>query len=94
MTLEFSKIDFDGIGKTAGSPTLMWSHLLLAFRDTENDHHPSVELTLLLTRRPETTIAELELEARDRAKTILKEALAVVEANDLAALRGIADHEV
>ena len=86
MPLKFEEIRFDGIGRKAGRADLMWSNLHLGFKDSETDHHPSIEMTLLLSKSPAATIAELEKQARDRAKSILSEALALLEEHDVASL--------
>jgi hypothetical protein len=60
--------------------------MTLLSTDSETGLSPSVELGLLLTARADTTIAELEREATDLAKTILREALALIEAQSVASL--------
>jgi hypothetical protein len=76
-----------GHGKT-NSRDLIWSRMSLTFKDRELDpsHTPSIALSLLQTMRADTTIAELESAATDRAKSILRAALDALEANDVTTL--------
>lgn len=86
MALEFDSVTFNPARQTAGRRDLVWSRLILSFKDTDTDHQPVVELTLLQTMRPETTISAIEREATDRAKTILRAALALLEESDVTSL--------
>jgi hypothetical protein len=86
MALEYDRITFNPARQKAVRRDLVWSRLILNFKDTETDHHPSIELTLLQTMRPETTISAIESEATDHAKTILRAALSVLEENDVTSL--------
>ena len=93
MTIEFFDIALDSIGKPGATRDTMWACLRLKFRDTDTDHCPSIDLHLPVTKRPERTIAELENEVRDHAKTILREALALVEERDIESLRDLGENQ-
>jgi hypothetical protein len=82
MALEFSSVDFR-IGEHGAEHPLRWCSLMLKFRDTEIGHVTSVEAHILVTVRPELSIAEVGAQARGRAMTILREALAALEANEI-----------
>ncbi len=86
MKLSFDGIELLGIGRKAAEPNLTWANLSLNFTEADNGHVVGVEATLLLHKHPHTTITQLEEEARNQAKSILKEALALLELNDIAAL--------
>jgi hypothetical protein len=86
MTLKFNSIIFNPLSGVATRRDISWSRLRLSFKDTDADCNPSIELSLLQTAKPGTTIAELESEGRERAKTILRAALDLLEANDITSL--------
>jgi len=86
LALNFKEITFDALRGKAGLKDRAWSKMVLTFTDTETDHAPSIALVLLQTARPETTIGELEREATGLAKTILREALNLIEAQDVTSL--------
>jgi hypothetical protein len=85
MSLTFRDIEFNALSAKAARNDLAWSRLKLQFTD-EKDHGPSVKIALLQTVRPDMTIAELEREATGLAKTILREALSLLEAQDVTSL--------
>lgn len=89
MTLDFHSVVSSGINERSADPNLMWWSLEISFKDTVLDNTPSVAFCLPVGRTPETTIAAIDREARDRAKTILREALALLEANDVEQLRNM-----
>jgi len=86
MALTLSDITFNPLRSVTSHRGLTWSRLILSFNDPESDCFPSVELTLLQTSTPDTTIAAIEREATYRAKTILRAALDVLEKQDVASL--------
>lgn len=90
MSLDLVKIEFQPVSEQTEDPAKAWAKLTLRFRDSETDHWPSIALDLLLTRARDRTIAEYEAEARARARTILREALAALQAHDVAQLEEIA----
>ena len=85
MSLTLGDIEFNALRAKAGRNDRAWSHLELRFNDG-TDHLPSVRLVLLQTIHPDMTIAELEREATGLAKTILREALGLLEAQDVTSL--------
>ena len=86
MTLNFHAITFNALHGKPNRKNKAWSKLTLLFTDSETGLFPGVELGLLQTAHGSTTIAELEREATDLAKTILREALALIEAQNVTAL--------
>lgn len=86
MALSLYEVTFNPLRSITTHRELVWSRMMLSFKDSESDCFPLVELTLLQTARPETTIAELEREGTDRAKTILRAALAALEERDVTSI--------
>jgi hypothetical protein len=85
MNLTLYEIDFRPLHARAGRPDRGWSRLDIKFAD-EAEHHPSVRIVLLQTISADTTVAELERGATSQAKTILQEALRLLEAQDVTSL--------
>jgi hypothetical protein len=85
VSLTLKEIEFNALRANAGQTDRAWSHLELRFNDG-TDHLPSVRLVLLQTVRPDMTIAELEREATGLAKTILREALSLLEEQGVTSL--------
>lgn len=90
MSLTIDEIDFRPFHARAGRPDLGWSRLDIKFNDG-TDYYPSVRIVLVQKVAPETTIAELERGATDHAKTILQEALRLLEEQGVTAL--VADQD-
>ncbi|MBX9701256.1 MAG: hypothetical protein K2X74_17610 [Acetobacteraceae bacterium] len=86
MTIGFETIELGDMGDRTNRPDLMWAYLYLHLEDHSLDHKPTVRVRLPVTRRPETTMRDIETEARDRAVTYLRAALALLEANSIAEL--------
>jgi hypothetical protein len=86
MSLGLNSITFNALSGKPGLKDKSWSKMTLLFKDAETGLFPSVELGLLQTARADTTIAELEREATGLAKTILQEALSLLEAQDVTSL--------
>jgi hypothetical protein len=74
MALGFHQITFNALRGKPGLKNRAWSKMVLLYKDSETGLFPSIELGLLQTARADTTIAELEREATNLAKTILREA--------------------
>jgi hypothetical protein len=85
VALTFTEIDFRPLQGRAGRPDLGWTRLELKF-DDGTGHCPSVGIVLCQKTGPDTTISELERGATGHAKTILREALRLLEAQDVTSL--------
>lgn len=91
MSLSLKEVEFKALCANGFRSDQAWSHLELKF-DDGTGHLPSVRLVLLQTVGPNTTISELERGATGLAKTILREALSVIEARSVTEL--IEDQDV
>ena len=85
--LEFRGAQLKKIGGTAGLRDRQWAVLDIGFRDTEIDHGLSVEIRLLVPKRDDATMSELEEVARSSAQAILAEAQSLLAQSSLAELR-------
>lgn len=73
---EFESASFNGIGGDTNIRDQQWASLEIRLKDTDNGHISGVEIKLLVPRRPDATLHELEQSAERQAKAILTEALA------------------
>ena len=86
MALEFHEASFGPLTSYTTYRDLAWSRLILSFKDADSECFPSIELTLLQPAASGATISELERQATDRAKTILRAALDLLEASDVTSI--------
>jgi hypothetical protein len=86
VAYKFKDIGFNSSVRPTNDRNLVWSNLFLHFTDVELDYYPSVELHLVLPVGPDVTIRELENLATDRAKTILRAALDLLEGDNVTGL--------
>jgi hypothetical protein len=86
MALSLHDVQLNPAHRVAGERDLTWSRLRFRFKDDETDHHPSIEMLLLAKAAQGVTIGELEKQAMDSAKTILRATLDLLEANDITRL--------
>jgi hypothetical protein len=86
VNLDVYDFEFNHSHAKGPRPGLVWSNLKLGFTDSETQTVPSVEIGLPQTIDANKTIAELEAEASDLAKTILRAALSLIEEKGVTAL--------
>jgi hypothetical protein len=84
--LEFEAIDLNAIGGKTNLQDRQWANLALRFQDTETDHRRVVELNVMVPKRPDATIRELEEAARSDAQATLAAALQVLQGSSVAEL--------
>jgi len=86
MALTLRSVSFNALQRNGPGRNRSWATLFISFDDSETECCPSVELTLLQTANPDTTIADLEREATEQAKVVLQQALKALETGGITSL--------
>ncbi|MGH6763948.1 MAG: hypothetical protein ACRECW_20455 [Phyllobacterium sp.] len=86
MKPDFHSIIFDKIGAATTNQNIMWGSLSLTFSDDVLQVNPMVELVVPLSKSNDTTLAMLQVQAREQALAVLKEAVAILEQHEIAHL--------
>lgn len=86
MKPDFHSITFDGIGAATTNQNVMWGSLSLTFSDDVLGVNPKVELMVPLSKSRDATLAMFQVQAREQALALLKEAISVLEQHDVAHL--------
>jgi hypothetical protein len=81
---EFESGSLSDIGGATNMRDQQWAKVTINLKDTENGHISSAEIRLLVPKRPDATLLELEQSARSMAISILKEALSLAEQSSIA----------
>jgi len=84
--LKFERIELDGIGRKTNFEDRQWANLELSLQDTETDHMRVVGLNVMVPKRPDATLRELEEAARSEGIAILEVALQVLRQSTVAEL--------
>ena len=84
--LKLEAISLNKIGGVCALADHQWASLELILRDTENDHGRPVDIGVLVPKRPEATLRELEEAARSEAIAILEAALGLLKESTVAEL--------
>ena len=84
--LKFKRIGLDEIGAQTALKDRQWGNLTIILEDTETDHMRAIELNVMLPKRPDATMSELEEVARTEGITTLEAALELLRESSLAEL--------
>lgn len=84
--LEFDEVSVSKIGGTAALRDRQWANLAVILQDTDTRHRRLVSVDVLLPKRPDVTMSELEEAARSEAVAILEVALESLKGSTVAEL--------
>ena len=84
--LKFKRIGLDEIGAQTARKDRQWGNLTIILEDTETDHMRAIELGVMLPKRPDATMRELEEVARSEGIASLEAALDLLRGSSFAEL--------
>jgi hypothetical protein len=84
--LEPQSVRLLGIGGQAADRSKQWGTLEVRLKDTELDHTYQVDLKLLVPKRPDATLMEMQEVARASAVLVLRQAADLLERETIEAM--------
>lgn len=86
MKAKLERAHFEPSSKYPAAHERMWSEITCSFSWPDREERPFLDIFVNQARDRDATYAELEKRARDQAIALLREALAQLEAHELADL--------
>jgi len=89
--LRLESVDLDRIGGRTNSRHQQWANLEITLEETETGRMHGVDVRVIVPKRPDATMSELEEAARTGALAILEAALGSLKESNLAELKAQLD---